>query len=80
MQQYSYQLKFVIASTGDLAEVRALISELKADHDNVLLMPEGITPEALLDRSRWLTEVCKQEGFRFCPRLHIFLWGNTRGT
>jgi 7-carboxy-7-deazaguanine synthase len=80
MQQYAYQLKFVIAGAGDLAEVRALVSQLNADRDNVLLMPEGVTQEELLDRSRWLAEVCKEEGFRFCPRLHIYLWGNTRGT
>jgi 7-carboxy-7-deazaguanine synthase len=28
----------------------------------------------------WLAEICKQEGFRFSPRLHVELWGNRRGT
>jgi 7-carboxy-7-deazaguanine synthase len=27
----------------------------------------------------WLAEVCKAEGFRFSPRLHIDLYGNRRG-
>jgi 7-carboxy-7-deazaguanine synthase len=27
----------------------------------------------------WLAEICKQEGFRFSPRLHVDLWGNRRG-
>ena len=31
-------------------------------------------------RTDWLSAVCKRNGFRFCPRLHIALYGNTRGT
>ena len=27
-----------------------------------------------------LAGVCKRTGFRFCPRLHVALYGNTRGT
>jgi 7-carboxy-7-deazaguanine synthase len=48
--------------------------------DRVLLMPEGTDPKTLASRSPWLVEICKQEGFRFCPRLHIELFGHTRGT
>jgi len=46
----------------------------------LLLMPEGIDTKTLASRSPWLIEVCKREGFRFCPRLHIELFGHTRGT
>jgi 7-carboxy-7-deazaguanine synthase len=42
-------------------------------------MPEGVDPAVLAERSRWLVEICKQEGFRFSPRMHIELWGNKRG-
>src|SRR5713226_527079 len=31
-------------------------------------------------RGVWLAEICKREGFRFSPRLHVDLYGNTRGT
>ena len=47
--------------------------------DRVVLMPEGVDPAVLAERGRWLAEICKQEGFRFSPRLHIDLWGNRRG-
>jgi 7-carboxy-7-deazaguanine synthase len=77
--RYSYQLKFVIAEAGDLAEVRAMVREIGASQDRVLLMPEGIDPGVLAERGRWMVEICKQEGFRFSPRLHIELWGNRRG-
>jgi 7-carboxy-7-deazaguanine synthase len=77
--RYPYQLKFVISAPGDLAEVRAIVDEIKASNDRVLLMPEGVDPAVLQERARWLVDVCKREGFRFSPRLHIELWGNRRG-
>jgi 7-carboxy-7-deazaguanine synthase len=79
MSRYEYQLKFVIEKPGDLDEVRALIRALEADRSRVILMPEGTDREQLRERAVWLAEICKQEGFRFSPRLHVDLWGNRRG-
>lgn len=77
--RYPYQLKFVIADPADLEEVHAVVHEIGASKERVLLMPEGVDPAVLAGRGRWLVEICKQEGFRFSPRLHIELWGNRRG-
>ena len=74
-----YQLKFVIASEGDLAEVDALVAELGAPAGKVILMPEGVRADVLRDRGVWIAEICKQRGFRFTPRLHVELYGNRRG-
>jgi len=79
MSRYEYQLKFVVSSPEDLAEIRTLVHELAAPPDRVLLMPEGTTPETVRERSLWLAELCRQTGFRYCPRLHILLYGNRRG-
>ncbi len=79
MAAYEYQLKFVVAAPEDLAEISQLLTELGADRSRVVLMAEGVSPEVLRERGRWLVEVCKQEGFRYTPRLHIELWGNRRG-
>ncbi len=79
MSRYDYQLKFVIARPEDLLEVRALLATLSADPGRVILMPEGIDPDVLRTRSVWLAEICKEESFRFSPRLHVDLWGNRRG-
>jgi 7-carboxy-7-deazaguanine synthase len=76
-----YQLKFVIDRPADLDEVLAILKQLpELDRSRVLLMPQGITAEDLRQRSLWLVELCKEHGFRYCPRLHIDLFGNRRGT
>jgi 7-carboxy-7-deazaguanine synthase len=79
MSRYDYQLKFVIRRPEDLSEVRELLARLDADPMRVILMPEGTDPEQLRERALWLAEICKEEGFRFSPRLHVDLWGNRRG-
>jgi len=79
MGEYEYQLKFVVAAEEDVAEVRLMVEELGADRSRVLLMPEGTDVETIRARSSWIAEMCKREGFRFSPRLHIDLWGNRRG-
>ncbi len=76
-----YQLKFVVDKPQDLDEIEALLGRIgKVDPSNVLLMPQGVTPEELNERGPWVAGLCKQNGFRFCPRLQISLYGNVRGT
>jgi 7-carboxy-7-deazaguanine synthase len=79
MAAHEYQLKFVIAEGGDLEEIRALVNTLGAPKQNVILMPEGIDVGVLRERSKWVAEMCKAEGYRFTPRLHVELYGNRRG-
>jgi 7-carboxy-7-deazaguanine synthase len=80
--QGDYQLKFVAADEADLAEIEVMIRETECavPPERVLLMPEGVTPEALRAKAGWLGELCKARGYRYCPRLHIELYGNRRGT
>ncbi len=77
-----YQLKFVVSSEADVAEVEDMLRETDCliPPSTVLLMPEGVTVEALRARARWLGELCKARGYRYAPRLHIELYGNKRGT
>ncbi len=79
MAEYDYQLKFVVAAEADLPEIEDLVRLLGAPPERVLLMPEGIHPDVLAARSLWLVEACKRRGYRFCPRLHVLLYGNRRG-
>lgn len=82
---HGFQLKFVAAEPADLDEVAARVEELAAGGraippHQVLLMPEGTTPERLRERADWLAEACKERGWRYAHRLHVELYGNRRGT
>ncbi len=81
IRDYEVQLKFVIAAEADLPEIHELLAKLPpVPADRILLMPEGITSEDILARAPLVTGLCKQFGYRYCDRLHIHLYGNTRGT
>jgi len=80
MKHSDYQLKFVIDKSADVEEVLGVLKLLpEVEHGKVLLMPQGVTREELDERGPWLVEACKKHGFRYCPRLHIELYGNRRG-
>jgi 7-carboxy-7-deazaguanine synthase len=79
IREYAYQLKFVVASPGDLDEINKVRDDLHAERERIILMPEGTTRELLQQRGLWLAEVCKANGYRYSPRLHIDLWGDRRG-
>lgn len=75
------QLKFVACAPGDLPEIESLLSRLSGwSPSDVLLMPEGRTREELAARRGWVAQACVERGWRYCPRLHIDLFGNRRGT
>ena len=82
MRAYPYQLKFVIAGEDDIPEMQGFLDALAqpVEPGRVLLMPEGVDADALHDRRETLVELCRRYGYRYCPRLHIELFGNTRGT
>jgi len=89
LDQFDAQLKFVVRDESDLEEIQDLLERVAAavpEHpltlppDRVLLMPEGVAPDVLAARARWLVDICKTTGYRYCPRLHVDIFGHTRGT
>ena len=81
IDNYDYQLKFVVAQKTDFDEIKQILTGLKnVDRSRVLIMPEGTTRRTLMAKAKWLVELCKQNGYGFTPRLHIELFGNRRGT
>lgn len=76
---YLFQLKFVVSSPEDLAEIEGIRQACGASPESVILMPEGTNGGILHERALWLAEICKQTGYRFSPRLHVDLWGDRRG-
>ena len=79
---YPYQLKFVVGEEGDLAEIEAVVAaiDLPIPPGKILLMPEGIDQPTLEQRRSFLVDACKSSGYRYCERLHVALFDNTRGT
>jgi hypothetical protein len=74
------QFKFVIAQPADLDEVLALIAAHAIPRARVWLMPEGRDSTTLRARSLWLAQLCSENELNFSDRLHIHLYGDTRGT
>ena len=73
-------LKFVIASPADVEEVLALHRRYRFRPERVFLMAEGTDSTTLRARQAWLSDLCLKHGFRMSDRLHIHLYGDTRGT
>ena len=72
--------KFVIAEPADVDEVLALAAAHAIARERIFLMPEGRDSATLRARSGWLAEACARAGLNFTDRLHIHLFGDTRGT
>lgn len=72
--------KFVIAEPSDVEEVLALRDRYRFRPGHVFLMPEGTDSETIRTREKWLAPLCLEHGFRLSDRLHIHLFGDTRGT
>lgn len=79
---HPYQIKFVVTSAADLDEIELLLNSVNQiiPPSKVLLMPEGTSVGVLRARDEILVELCKRNGYRYCNRLHVELFGQTRGT
>ena len=74
------QMKFVVASPADLAEIEGVLAKLpEVEPQDVLLMPEGVIRPDPAGQC-WLVEACVSRGWRYCHRVHIELFGNRPGT
>ena len=82
IDSYEFQLKFVVSRREEINEVTCIIDKIESDilPEKVLLMPEGTDSETIHSRYDMLVDLCKENGFRMCNRLHLDLFGNTRGT
>ena len=82
VNSYNFQLKFVVSKEEEIKEIQNVISRIEGKilPEKVLLMPEGIDPDTLRSRYDLLIDLCKENGYRLCHRLHINLFGNTPGT
>jgi len=80
IDNYDYQLKFVVDSQADLPEIQQTVEEIgNVDSEKIMLMPQAKTRDELLAKSPMVADMCKRTGFAFSPRLQILLWDGARG-
>ena len=72
--------KFVVDDIRDLTEIhRDFIYPEIISKDKIWLMPMASNQQELTDRSIWLAEECRKNGFRFSNRLQVQLWNKVTG-
>jgi len=80
IEHYDYQLKFVVDSQNDIAEIQETLGKLEnVDAQKVMLMPQAATRDELLSKSPMVADLCKSTGFAFSQRLQVLLWNGRRG-
>lgn len=76
-------LKFVVNPEfieDQLAEIEYVLQSIQTTLNAdipVYLMPEGGTEERYNDNMKKVAAIAMDKGFRFCPRLHVTLFGNS---
>lgn len=79
-QGKDFQLKFVCASSRDIEEIQELLSGLHGwENEDILLMPLGGNANEMRSNIKKTLEYCIRNGWRYCDRLHISLFGAKQG-
>lgn len=79
-QEPKANFKFVISDPSDVHEVLNLAAAHAIDPQRITLMPEGRDTATLRGRLPAIAELCSKHEFNLSDRLHIHLFGDTRGT
>jgi len=80
---YSFTyLKFVVATEDDIQDVYKAVAEYKEYGVDVpvYLMPVGGTNDSYIMNERNVADFCRDNGFRFSPRIQVPLYKNAWGT
>jgi 7-carboxy-7-deazaguanine synthase len=75
-----FQLKFVVDSAAEYGELLDMVEQMGASGQDVWVMPQGSTVEAMDAATAWLLPWCESQGFHYCDRMQIRWYGNRRGT
>lgn len=71
--------KVVVGDPPDADDVLRLMDLHAVPRERVMLMPEGLSDDTVRAHARDVAELCKREGLRMSPRLHVWMWGAKRG-
>lgn len=73
--------KFVVGTSThkeDLEEIKAWEKEISCSKSLIYLMPEGITTYSVTEGTKFLIDICKEQGYNLSTRLHVLLYGNQK--
>lgn len=71
--------KFVVSNLFEFDEIDEMVRDLELKHSRVYIMPEGVTQEAVTSTGQLIAAATLQRGYNMTTRMHILLWGDTRG-
>ena len=71
--------KFVISNDQDIEEVNKMQREISIPKESIYLMPLGATRKEQEKNMPRVIKHCLKTGYKFCPRLHVLVWGNKQG-
>ncbi len=86
VEDYPFQLKFVVTDESDMPEIEDLVTRLRGvaatavRDEDVLLMPEGATRERLDETRERVARLATAYGYRYTPRIHVDVWNDAPGT
>jgi 7-carboxy-7-deazaguanine synthase len=78
LNELQTNFKFVVVDGNDFNEIHELINLINIDPDQVWIMPEGITQEAIIEHGRHVVNYVLSQGWNLTMRNHISLWGAER--
>lgn len=76
----AFQLKFVIGEKLQFEELLHVTESLGVPTEDVFVMPQATTVQALDAAEAWLRPWTESVGFQYCDRMQIRWYGNRRGT
>jgi 7-carboxy-7-deazaguanine synthase len=79
IENYNYQLKFVVDAVSDIEEVETCVEALhNVERNRIFLMPQAQRRDELIRKSIELADHCQRLGFSLGQRLQILLWDGER--
>ncbi|OYP36872.1 radical SAM protein [Rhodopirellula sp. MGV] len=75
-----FQLKFVVSSQEQFREIDSIVKALAITANDVYIMPQGVTVEAMDKAQQELRPTTEASGYQYCDRMQIRWYGNRRGT
>lgn len=75
-----YSVKFVVVNHNDFPFIRVFSKRVGIPAGNIIIQPEATTVQELIKKSLDFYPEVIRNGWRLGTRLHIFLWGDAKGT